>query len=116
VTIENVDGAVSDTECRPKLIMVANDLLSGRTVYLNNAGTWSTDKDHASVWDAERDALTIDRHLSCLDLLVIDPYAVELDRLQKPLRIRERIRLAGPTAGPVASSKEKCLTKPSGGC
>ena len=83
-------------------IVTGNDLRSGEVVFWTGAG-WSTDLAQALVIDeptAQQAALA---RAQGDGLLVVDPYLAAVGK-GGPVRLRERIRLTGPT---IAYAPEK---------
>lgn len=83
-------------------IFTANRLLDGAVVFLDENGTWNERMDLAGVLTDEA-ALKAAEAAGQRDeaaRLIVGAYAVEIDpqaRPAQPLRLRERIRGAGPT-------------------
>lgn len=82
-------------------ILTANELLSGATVYLTEAGAWVSDIDRAHLF-ADDDA-TIDEWVEKAQksgrLISIEQELVAVEDGQVIAhRLRERIRAEGPTA------------------
>jgi len=80
--------------------VTANRLTDGRVVYRREDGAWSPDiEDAALLTDAEADA-ALDAALRDI-LSVVGPYLIEIED-GAPVgrkRVREAIRLSGPSAG-----------------
>lgn len=79
-------------------VIIANDLATGRSVYLTPALSWTEDFDNAQVLQPDQ----IDQRLAELagtaaQDLVIDPYAIDLNADHSAAAIREQIRVSGPT-------------------
>ena len=86
-------------------IVSANDLLSGRVVYLTAEGAWSPDIADASVAPDPAAASALLAAGERDPGRVVGPYLVDVtpggpDRGPEPTAIRERIRLLGPSVGP----------------
>ncbi|SFZ82724.1 Protein of unknown function [Devosia enhydra] len=83
-------------------ILTGNELLSGATVYLDTEGRWVEDLQAARIFlpeEAEARDAAIAATKKTGRILSLEVEAVKLvDRVVVPLRIRERIRAAGPTA------------------
>ena len=83
-------------------ILTANELLSGATVYLDRDGHWVSDLQQARLFGPEeKDAreAAIAASAATGRLISIETEAVRIEEGRVvPLRIRERIRAAGPTA------------------
>lgn len=83
-------------------ILTGNELLSGATVYLDKEGRWVEDLQAARIFlpeegDARDAAIAATKKTG--RILSLETEAVKLvDAVVIPLRIRERIRAAGPTA------------------
>ena len=84
------------TKITDAAIIVANDLRTGRTVYLAENGRWKTSSDGAITL---RDEEVAQQHLSLSvsDPDVLDPYLVNTDKQGRPVHIREVIRTRGPS-------------------
>ncbi len=84
----------------PHFVITANDVRSGRCVWLNRDGSWSSQLDMVEPLDDEaaRDqALTLAK---ADQARVCDPYAIEVQRdgsTTVACSLRERIRAQGPT-------------------
>ncbi len=87
-----------------RFILSANDLLTGRVVYLTPQGRWSPRFEHALIVPAARpeqvaDAIDCDYATEG----VIEPLPVQLDQggdgaaTAVPVKMRARIRQRGPT-------------------
>ncbi len=80
-------------------IIIANDLRTGRTVYLTEDSRWSDSVVDAELLDQQDYAES--RLVTALSgegaNLVIDPYLVGIEPDLCASNIRERIRLSGPT-------------------
>jgi hypothetical protein len=84
-------------------IITANGLADGRVVFQTGAG-WSHEIAAADLLETkEAVAAALDRAgRDALANVVVEPYAIEVKREAgslAPLRLRERIRMAGPTTG-----------------
>ncbi len=96
-------AAVKIKDYSQGVAVVANDLLSGRSVYRANGKSWmqldGSQFNLAAVVFDEQAAYDLLRDASA-DVLanrVIDPYLVQLDRSGLPIHIRERLRVSGPS-------------------
>ena len=81
-------------------VMAANDLRTGRVVYLADSGLWSDDFQQARCLsdDATIKSAELQANVAMHENQVIDPYLVELAAgSASPEHIRERIRQSGPT-------------------
>jgi hypothetical protein len=84
-------------------IITANRLGDGRVVFLTRAG-WSQRIEQAEVAQSkeESEAMLARAQADARANRVVEPYAVDV-RLERgrpvPVRLRERIRLTGPTTG-----------------
>lgn len=79
-------------------IIIANDLRTGRSVYLTDDSQWSENASKAAVvtGDVAESRLQLaleDEHAN----RVIDPYLVGVELNSTASAIRERIRVSGPT-------------------
>jgi hypothetical protein len=87
----------------PLQIVTANRLGDGRVVFLADGG-WSQRIDNALVLESKDDTQTAlaRAEADAAANKVVGPYAVDV-RVEhgrpEPLRLRERIRLTGPTTG-----------------
>lgn len=83
-------------------ILTGNELISGATVYLDEAGRWGEDLQAAQLFAAEdagqRDAaLAATRQTGRIVSLDVEEVTLHGDRIV-PRRLRERIRASGPSA------------------
>ncbi len=84
-------------------VITANSLKDGRVVF-QTAGGWTLDIDRAELLET-KDAIEAALARAAKDAAenrVVDPYAIEVTRdgaRLVPVRLRERIRAAGPTTG-----------------
>ena len=83
-------------------ILTGNELVSGATVYLNKAGRWVEDLQHARVFlkeeaDARDAALDATKKTMRINSLEVETVQLRGGQIY-PDRIRERIRAEGPTA------------------
>ena len=80
-------------------IIIANDLLTGRSVYLTRDSQWSNSvQDAELISGADLAASRLER--ACEDEknnLVLDPNLVAVFEDMTAVKIRERIRISGPT-------------------
>ncbi|MBX2884585.1 MAG: DUF2849 domain-containing protein [Granulosicoccus sp.] len=94
-------------------IIVANDLSTGRTVYLGKDGLWHPNTEKVRVLTDNADAQSKLR-LCEQDPDVIGPYLVKTDAQGKPEHIREVIRLRGPSIYavnmPITEKGESCVS------
>lgn len=91
------------TNITDAVVIVANDLRTGRTVYLAADGSWHLCIDSAEVLRVEDDAQA--RLLQSLsDPKVLDPYLVNTNAQGQPQHIREVIRNTGPTIDAINDS------------
>lgn len=86
-------------------IIVANRLSDGVVVYLTTEGEWTSRIDHAEAAETQEgtDALLDVAKHAARTQIVVDPYAIETteeDGKRLPVKLRERIRLIGPTIRP----------------
>jgi hypothetical protein len=84
-----------------KQILTGNELLSGAAVYLDAQGVWIEDLQAARLFDKEareeiNDALARSKATGRIVSLEVEDVSVEDGRIV-PVRLRERIRAAGPT-------------------
>ncbi|MBW7850711.1 MAG: DUF2849 domain-containing protein [Rhodospirillales bacterium] len=91
-----VPGALASSAAGLRRIVTANRLRDGRVVFLTGAG-WSSDV-------AKAQALSPAEAEAALELVSMGPrteviaaYATEIDADGLPKRVRERIRVAGPS-------------------
>lgn len=83
-------------------ILTGNELISGAAVYLRADGVWGEDlqaarlygKDDAAARDADIAATKATGRIVSIEIEEID----QVDGVIVPRRLRERIRVAGPTA------------------
>jgi sulfite reductase (NADPH) hemoprotein beta-component len=80
----------------------ANDLMSGRVVYLTAAGSWSERIADAAVFENEADAerLKAIAETALEARIVVDAYPIEIaiaDGNVRPKIYRERVRAEGPS-------------------
>lgn len=79
-------------------IIIANDLRTGRSVYLTEGNAWSESVADAEVLSAEAASARLEIASAAEQSnLVIDPYLVGVESGLSALDIREQIRLTGPT-------------------
>ncbi len=77
-------------------IATANRLCDGRVVYLGDDGAWSPRIDRGRVVHGEAvEAELLAAAGAAAD--VVEAYLIELSDRTQPLRLRERIRAAGPS-------------------
>jgi hypothetical protein len=94
---------MSNVKAIPLQIITANRLGDGRVVFLSKSG-WSQIISEALVLEGkeESEAALARAEADAAENRVVAPYAVDVrvDRGRpEPLRLRERIRLTGPTTG-----------------
>ena len=97
-------------------VITGNRLLDGGVVFLAPALAWVEDIQRARRYESDRSARDTVTGLG--DVVVnldIIPVACDDEGVVQPLRLRERIRVGGPTINPFASiNLERSLTgKPS---
>ena len=79
-------------------IIIANDLLSGRSVYLTRDSGWSNSVQDAELIRAELSASRLERAGDDEKKnLVLDPNLIAVNPDRTAVEIRERIRISGPT-------------------
>ncbi|HEV8015679.1 MAG TPA: DUF2849 domain-containing protein [Stellaceae bacterium] len=87
-------------------IVTGNRLRDGAVVYFTGAGAWSPAIDEALVAeDDHANALLAEAQVGPAPLPAIGPVLIEVTRQGdhlRPASLRERIRAAGPTTGPMA--------------
>jgi len=88
--------------------ITANRLTDGRVVYRAEDGGWTPELDRAALFEAGEPA---DRALDAAlrdVLLVVGPYLIEVEEGAPAgrTRVRETIRLAGPSAGTTKAANE----------
>ena len=92
-------------ETNESYLVVANDLRTGVIVFLTALGQWSCDRARAGIFaesaNTDNESELIDEKLLSL---VLDVERIPLDHNQQPKHIRNKIRLSGPTTGPVAQT------------
>ncbi|GAB4195920.1 MAG: DUF2849 domain-containing protein [Thalassobaculales bacterium] len=78
--------------------VTANDLRSGAVVFLTHDGGWTTEAAAAAIAGPEASqALLAEAERQARENRVIAPYLIAVDEAARPLRLRERIRAAGPS-------------------
>jgi len=84
-------------------IIVANDLATGRTVFLDTNYRWTTHRSDALiiVSDEQAQAQLATAKESVASNDVLDPYLVATDRDGEAAHIRELIRQQGPTVNAI---------------
>lgn len=85
-------------------VLTANRLLDGIVVFFTHAGGWSERIDDSQVCadEASRAEVVAAGELAVAARFVVAPYLIEVavaGNQIRALRLRERIRAAGPTAG-----------------
>ena len=80
-------------------IATANRLCDGRVVYLGDDGAWSPEIGRGRVVDGETAEAELLAAAGSAAAAVVEPYLIELGdgARTQPLRLRERIRAAGPS-------------------
>ncbi len=80
-------------------ILLANDLRTGRTVYLRKDGNWSTAKEDAWIVTSESESEQAKAlgKISTDDNEVMDAYLVDTTYDGDPTHIREQLRTTGPS-------------------
>ncbi len=83
-------------------VFIANRLNDGLVVFLTAEGAWSEKIAEAAIVSepADKERLTALATMAVTDCQVIDPLPIEVkvsDGAIVPVRLRERIRAAGPT-------------------
>lgn len=85
------------------VMLIANNLLSGHSVYLNSDHQWSLLEDlsqgQATIVHSEKEAAELLASINPEDSLcpVVDPYIIQLDGNRKPSHSRELLRATGPS-------------------
>jgi hypothetical protein len=84
-------------------VITANSLADGRVVFQTPTG-WSHDINRADVLDTPTalDIAMTRANLAAAQNRVVEPYAIDVTRAGPdimPTRLRERIRVGGPTTG-----------------
>ena len=93
-------SATPDSPDPAALVVVANQLASGRTVFQRADGRWSDSLHAALVHTEEKTAELAVQQAGSEPTLVIDAYLVRLDEAARPEQLREAIRVSGPTILP----------------
>ncbi len=90
-------------------MIIANRLLDGRVVFLDDSGGWVSEIADglllASKQAAEHRLLTAQRSVE--ENVVVDPYLIDVSAdtgRPRPVLVRERIRAFGPSVGIVPQS------------
>ena len=86
-------------------IITANALAHGGVVFLTSYGDWTGDIKDAATAAGEDETAVLLKIASAASnrTRVVEPYAIEVERTGEtlsPVRLRERIRAAGPTVRP----------------
>ena len=91
-------------------MIIANRLLDGRVVFLDDAGGWVNEIADglllASKQAAEHRLVTAQRSVE--ENVVVDPYLIDVSAdsgRPRPVLVRERIRAFGPSVGIVPQSQ-----------
>ena len=85
------------------VMLIANNLLSGHTVYLNSEQQWLLFEDlpqgQAAIVHCEEAAAELLASINPEDSLcpVVDPYIIQLNGTGKPSHSRELLRATGPS-------------------
>lgn len=86
-------------EIKDAAILLANDLLTGLTVYLTEEGGWS--ESHEKAWLLTSDAVAKEAMQQAAESEknneVIGAYLVDATSNGHPTHVRERIRVEGPS-------------------
>ncbi len=78
-------------------VVTANDLLSGKVVFMTGNRTWSADIRHAVRFDSQTAAHAVLAQVVAQDPMVVGPYLVDVSATGMPLHFREVFRITGPT-------------------
>jgi hypothetical protein len=100
-----MQAKVKSKAATQKLAVTANRLRDGRVVWLAADG-WSESVGAATILEGEgADAALARAQADEGRQIVVGPYLVEMDDRVSPmpLRMRERVRISGPTVLPVAA-------------
>ncbi len=99
-------SVVNSLKPGPDQIVTANDLMSGRPVYLTADGTWTNDPREAALAESARDAEALLAQAraanarSEVELVALIAATRDADGQPWPARNREIIRAQGPTVRP----------------
>jgi hypothetical protein len=83
-------------------VIIANRLQSGFIAFRDRSGNWDADIGTAAVYakDAELDQALAAALIDVTERIVLDPQAIDVEVIGQrpvPVKLRERIRAAGPT-------------------
>ncbi len=84
----------------PLYAITGSATVDGRPIYRDAAGGWTDQIQRAAVFEAEADRDAQVQAAQREERVVCDPYPIEVERSAEqlvPLRLKERIRAAGPT-------------------
>lgn len=86
-------------------ILLANDLRTGLTVYLQRDGSWSSSQEQAWIVtnDAEAEEAKALGAISADNNDVMEPYLVDTTPDGDPTHIREQLRTTGPSVEYIAT-------------
>lgn len=84
-------------------IATANRLSDGVVVFLDDAGQWVTDFEHAALARDPRGAEILLERARSEAASVVDPYLMALGEDGQPLSLREKIRTSGLTFEAIAA-------------
>ncbi|MFN0262492.1 DUF2849 domain-containing protein [Tepidamorphus sp. 3E244] len=88
-------------------IVSANDLLDGDVIYFTSQDGWSRDISDAAVVADDEPANDLLKRAEAQPGIAVGPYLVPVaveDGVPAPLHVRERLRIVGPSVGPVKAS------------
>ncbi|MDE0001500.1 MAG: DUF2849 domain-containing protein [Rhodospirillaceae bacterium] len=85
-------------------MIIANRLLDGRVVFMDDSGGWVNDIADGSLLVSQQDAA---EQLNAAEQaveenMVVDPYLIDVSAdsgRRRPVQVRERIRAFGPSVG-----------------
>lgn len=87
-------------------VIVASSLTTGRSVFFNRDGSWSTARENATVYYSDSEANeyldAAKEYVTSNDIL--DPYLVVTDAQGEATHIREHIRQHGPTVDAIPAN------------
>jgi hypothetical protein len=80
-------------------LVIANDLLTGRTVYLTESGEWTERVDNAWQVPDDQSAERAMKYAKSAEdeNLIVGAYLVATERSGRALHIREQLRVSGPS-------------------
>jgi hypothetical protein len=84
-------------------VATANRLSDGVVVFLDDAGQWGTELEHAAQARDPRGAEILLERARTEAASVVDPYLVALGEDGQPLSLREKIRASGLTFEAIAA-------------